>query len=349
MYRKYLQNLLISLIFVIGIRNLLFYSSDNKISTTVETKQVRPPDDNIHQNIIIMSSLSSSIEEGSIRIRWLPSPDQTWAHAVSSQAELRAALEDATITAIETDLLMGKCTTSASASSTSSIPIMAHPPDRESDLSMTQFWDIVSTENLKGIHKVIKLDFKELETVEPTLKEIVQRRIATIKSTAIFLNADILPGPGRREPKDVTIPARQFLDTCLKYIGPSAKKTASENNNLTTRFSLSLGFKADCMGSNGYTQEDMQTMSQWMIDYQLEEKGIGVVLALNARQLSKSLSSLDSIMKQFPHLGILAWTGKGEPPISRTSVQLIQDHFERLNMSHRIGFDCQVSQNLVEL
>ena len=303
----------------------------------------------------------------------LPSPEQTWVHAVDSRARLLEALDassattnknknnesndDGVITAIETDVLMGYSSTS---DTTETIPIMAHPPNTASDLSMAEFLDLISQNHANRgnetapsgriVTKVIKLDFKEMEPVEPTLKAIVDKGLRTSPQGAFFLNADILPGPGFRWEGAVTIPAATFLETCLKYI----RQTRDPSNANTTRFAFSMGFKADYTDAHGYTAVDVQAMSDLIAHYQLladesvaddtASSRVGVVLALNARQLVKSLDKFDSIMTQFPDLQILVWTGKGELAIPQASIQVIRDHFGGiLDMADRIGFDCQVS------
>ena len=290
----------------------------------------------------------------------LPSPKQTWVHAVDNKQMLLEALYNDAITAIETDILMGRCAvltpdsnqpTPTNDNDRVMIPIMAHPPNRTSDLIMTDFLGLVSSaymedydDNALGgnkiIRKIIKLDFKEIATVEPTLKALVALQAKTTESSIVFLNADILPCPGNRG-NVTTIDSTEFMETSLKYICKCRD---------TTRMAFSLGFKTNWTDPNdGYTMEDLRAMSDLISHYhQLVELKIGVVMALNARQLAKSLSSsssssLDEMLRQFPQLQILAWTGKGEPAIPKSILQEIQDHFDELQMVHRIGYDCHVS------
>lgn len=275
----------------------------------------------------------------------LPSPEQTWVHAVDNRRTLLEALQNDTITAIETDLLMG--TFSMHNNKGDPIPIMAHPPNRTSDLRMTDFWQIVASRK-ETVQKVIKLDFKERETLEPTLQAIADLQIQTNNNNAIFLNADILPGPGHRDDNAVKMPAQWFLETCLKYIQqlPNA------------RIAFSLGYKADCADLNGYTAQDAQAMADLIAEHELlvtvpqqqqqqtsNSNLVGVVLALNARQLAKSLRHFDEIMEHYPSLQILAWTGKGELPIPQTLLQSIQEHYQAKGMAQRVGYDCQVSSS----
>lgn len=54
-------------------------------------------------------------------------------------------------------------------------PIMAHPPDTQSDLTFSQWLDLVIS---KG--KGLKLDFKTANSIEPCLK-ILQTRIKEVR------------------------------------------------------------------------------------------------------------------------------------------------------------------------
>jgi Uncharacterized conserved protein (DUF2181) len=134
-------------------------------------------------------------------------------------------------------------------------PIMGHPPHQESDLSVATFLKMVTTtthgaasvmdmdviavdkqqqkqQQHVTLQKHIKLDFKEIETVQPTLKELqnllhptddcdnnttidTTTATSTLKKT-VFLNADILPGPGKRNVAHMSSSA--FLDSCLAHI-----------------------------------------------------------------------------------------------------------------------------------
>ncbi|KAG7277970.1 hypothetical protein CRUP_020286 [Coryphaenoides rupestris] len=72
-------------------------------------------------------------------------------------------------------------------------PIMAHPPMRDSDITLQEWLEQVMTQNTKGI----KLDFKSL------LEKVSGDWVAPV-----WLNADILPGPGG---KATPLEARAFL------------------------------------------------------------------------------------------------------------------------------------------
>lgn len=111
-----------------------------------------------------------------------------WAHAVNSQADLTKALNTDDIMMLEADVVVGTLNHSNGTNSTN-IPIMAHPPNTESDLSFEDFLTTVLLNNTKGI----KLDFKSTEAFELSKPYLAARRNQF--KIPLFLNADILPGP----------------------------------------------------------------------------------------------------------------------------------------------------------
>jgi hypothetical protein len=167
----------------------------------------------------------------------LPMPNSLeWVHATNSLAKVEKAMEDSDITAIEADLLMG-CEIMDHVVSGENpddecplVPIMAHPLPRRphlrssimalrSDMTASSFLTHFSTDD-DGTHnllKHIKLDFKTLDALDPTLTELDHLDIRNPYGKTVFLNADILPGPGTRS-KEPIIPADAFLETCLEHI-----------------------------------------------------------------------------------------------------------------------------------
>lgn len=74
-------------------------------------------------------------------------------------------------------------------------PILAHPPDEQSDLLLDDFLEVTLNEGSKHI----KLDFKSTEVVRVCLPVVASHLSkANANGQALFLNADILPGPGFR-------------------------------------------------------------------------------------------------------------------------------------------------------
>ncbi|MGK3742546.1 MAG: hypothetical protein ACI8RD_008907, partial [Bacillariaceae sp.] len=65
---------------------------------------------------------------------------------------------------------------------------------------------------------------------------------------------------------------------------------------------------------------------------------------VNARVLAKDPKPFDSILKEYPKIQLLIWTGTGEPDISRSQISSISNHFQSIGCEDQIGFDCQVSR-----
>lgn len=209
-----------------------------------------------------------------------------WAHSTNTRQCLEIALNDESINAIEADILMGIaleekatiCEKSPVNLETVRIPIMAHPPNRSSDLSLRTFLRLA----LKQCTKHIKLDIKESQAVVATLYAV----LAQIESNehesegghrkkTIFLNADIFPGPGFRDSLDaVKVEAEPFVEACKLFQGHVKASKKAPNFDLA----LSLGFKVDFQSNEGYTKEDCEKMTRLVRQYRLND-GFGMYLA----------------------------------------------------------------------
>ncbi|XP_055058628.2 protein FAM151A [Misgurnus anguillicaudatus] len=108
----------------------------------------------------------------------------TWYHAANNKSELTKAL-NSDIMILEADVnVQGHNTANET-----NTPIMAHPPDIYSDNTLKEWLDAV----LKS-EKGIKLDFKSINAVEPSL-ELLRVKNQTGINRPVWINADILPGP----------------------------------------------------------------------------------------------------------------------------------------------------------
>ena len=105
---------------------------------------------------------------------------------------------------LETDIILRGIGTE----NQTNIPVHAHPPDTDSDVTLVEWLDRATQEPDKGM----KLDFKYIEAVEPSM-EIIKSKEAQLH-TPLWVNADIVIGPN--SPKD-PIPPREFIDSCNKY------------------------------------------------------------------------------------------------------------------------------------
>ncbi|XP_028138418.2 protein FAM151B [Diabrotica virgifera virgifera] len=132
----------------------------------------------------------------------------TWAHAVNDKEYLKKVLNNDKIMMIEADIVIGKLSNQED-----NIPIMAHPPNKTSDLSLQDFLDQISDFNEQaGINnrqgKGVKLDFKE--TVAFTSSIEILKRLKK-RHYPLWLNADILAGYFGTANKTEPVDAKTFL------------------------------------------------------------------------------------------------------------------------------------------
>ena len=296
---------------------------------------------------------SSSFDASSSSTSALPPPSSlVWSHATNSRAKLDAALSDPTVTAIEADIMMGCCVNVESDGTCNDrIAIMNHPPCSESDLSAEQFLGSIFQDMRRqrrgSIKRHIKLDFKEMEAVEPVLSLLAAHHAKDILEfqTVIFLNADILEGPGVRGPDAVTVRPGEFLSACLKYIdGMPSVVEGSSQRNIRQWFAFSLGYKCNYQSREPYTKQDAMSTAKISEQYGLDSKCGGVVLALNARTLALDPAIFDEYFANSPGSQILAWTGAGEEPIPRSTIDDIKGHFQTTGCLDRVGFDCDIEK-----
>ncbi|XP_048382766.1 protein FAM151B isoform X4 [Stegostoma tigrinum] len=150
-----------------------------------------------------------------------------WYHAANRKAQMEEALKSGAHM-IEADILIG------SHGSHRGEPIMAHPPETDSDNTLYNWLSEVRQSD-----KGIKLDFKSLSTVEPAMKMLVSMK--DLLTRPVWINADILPGPN--ESKD-------FLCIVTSYL---------------PHVTLSLGWKTDELVNQTslvYTWEMVKEMEQ---------------------------------------------------------------------------------------
>mmetsp|Transcript_20677 Transcript_20677/g.51335 ORF Transcript_20677/g.51335 Transcript_20677/m.51335 type:complete len:261 (+) Transcript_20677:156-938(+) len=259
----------------------------------------------------------------------------TWAHATNSRNEFEEAVASTSVKAIECDIMMNR--------NHPPEPILSHPPSRKSDLMVRQMvrFIVAPHEGEKdNLRKHLKLDFKEIEALEPTLDLILDSDFTNTLRNEIFLNADILSGPGFDEHDPSIVSPSMFLETSLSYI----QRLKTKNPEIL--FGFSLGFKCNWKSDEGYSASQVSRMSDLVNQYQLASTNslARIVLALNARQLSKSLSVFDVFLRDYPESTILAWTGSGEPAIPKHEVDKIGTYYESKMMVHRVEFDCCIER-----
>lgn len=252
-----------------------------------------------------------------------PAAQQKWAHSCCSKAKLQAALRDPTITAIEADIMMPEG---------SSMPIMAHPsllPSSQAPKSDLDFATFLERSIGHG-KPHLKLDFKEAAALEPCLQLLAKHWPELERnSQAIWLNADVLPGPNARGNAD--LPPRLFLPLCLRYC-PHAF--------------LSLGWRVGAIGpEEAYSQHDVDEMASLCAEYALD--GASLVFAVSLRIAERSLTELAALLARIPQSQLLLWTGTGEAPVRRELHTRALSALRERGVADRVGFDIAVAHSIL--
>uniref|UniRef100_A0A8C9JEK8 Protein FAM151A n=1 Tax=Panthera tigris altaica TaxID=74533 RepID=A0A8C9JEK8_PANTA len=124
----------------------------------------------------------------------------TWYHAANSQKEMGAALSSNAMV-LEADVTIEGLNTV----NETGVPVMAHPPAIYSDNTLQQWLEAVLAFSQKGI----KLDFKSLKAVGPSLALLRRLTEDGRVRRPVWINADILRGPN--VPISIEVNATQFL------------------------------------------------------------------------------------------------------------------------------------------
>ena len=181
-----------------------------------------------------------------------------WAHGVNSSEALDAALADLSTHMIEADIMIRGASTrsskaaarwKAAGSSTGALTardmIMCHPPAVDSDLTFDQFFKRVFLAVKAGRRVGLKLDFKDADAVLPCVRLLRDSNVgihdasyvgahASTRTMPLWLNADVIRGPGGRPP----IPGEQFVARCLEHC-PSATLSLGWTTSGTPRLGYS--------------------------------------------------------------------------------------------------------------
>ncbi|XP_007577500.1 protein FAM151B isoform X1 [Poecilia formosa] len=197
-----------------------------------------------------------------------------WSHAVNSRNALAQALSGPSHM-IEADVIMRAHDPME--------PIMAHPPDTDSDITLKEWLEKVKM-NSKGI----KLDFKSLEAVSPSLA-LLEDLLAE-PDRPLWINADVLSGPnGWTAPVDF----QAFLSLV---------------SGLPAQTVLSLGW------TTGWTVGTNNPGYSWDMVHAMEEKSRDlkhpVTFPVRAALLAQSFSQLSWLLQQSDRYTLTVWTGQ---------------------------------------
>ncbi|NWY02689.1 F151B protein, partial [Nothoprocta ornata] len=185
-------------------------------------------------------------------------------------------------------------------------PIMAHPPETDSDNTL-QEW----LEEIVKTNKGIKLDFKSLEAVRPSLQLLGRQRQRLRRP--VWLNADVLPGPNG---SSTVVDARGFLD---------AKSYLQVFFRIFNQMVFIVGY--DWMMVKEMAQI-CSTLSQ------------PVTFPVRAALVPQSLSELCWLLQQSDRYSLTVWTGK-QDEYSVEDLLHIREHFDK----SRVYYDILEPQN----
>jgi len=211
------------------------------------------------------------------------------------------------------------------------VPMMAHPsrwnPEPPSDLTFSDFLERCIADGTRHL----KLDFKHANAVEPCLQLLSKRwKELYTNGQAVWLNADVLPGPNARGKPPIS--ANEFVSLSRRYC-PHAV--------------LSLGW---CVGPIGpeerYTHYDMEEMTKLCHMHGLP--GSAITFAVSLRLAERALADVASILKLVPESQLLLWTGTGEAPVRPGVYARAQSTLARLGVSERVGFDVAIAKTCLQ-
>ncbi|XP_013771445.1 protein FAM151B isoform X2 [Pundamilia nyererei] len=200
----------------------------------------------------------------------------SWSHAANSRSRLAEALTGPSLM-IEADIVMRGRDPKE--------PIMAHPPDTDSDITLREW-----LEGVKEYGKGIKLDFKSMEAVSTSL--VLLQEVLTEPYRPVWINADIFSGPGGQ-------------------IGPLEHHTfLSGMTHLPSHTVLSLGWTTGWTAGTdnpGYSWDMVHMMEKICRDLKHP-----VTFPVRAALLAKSFSQLTWLLKQSDRYTLTVWTGHSD-------------------------------------
>ncbi|XP_078585323.1 protein FAM151A-like isoform X2 [Branchiostoma floridae x Branchiostoma japonicum] len=208
----------------------------------------------------------------------------TWSHAVNSQELLAQAVAGDTHM-LEVDVTLRGFGTPAQ----SDVPVAAHPPVVDSDVTMEEWLEVVLKTD-----KGIKLDFKSLEVVAPTLRILHSHRHHITRP--LWLNADVMRGPNAGQGEYETfIPAAEFLSTVNQHFP-----------NCTLSLGWETGFYHD-RENEGYTREMVEEM--YAVTKDLRQP---VTFPIRMSLIGQSLENLKWLLDQSERYSLTLWTSFGD-------------------------------------
>ncbi|XP_042191503.1 protein FAM151A [Callorhinchus milii] len=221
----------------------------------------------------------------------------TWAHGANSLREMEEALRGPAMV-LEADVTVEGLNTQ----NQTNVPIMAHPPAIYSDNTL-QHWLNTVTQSQKGI----KLDFKSLESLSPSLDILTAADSQNQINQPVWLNADILRGPN--VPNFVQpVNASRFLALVQEKF-----PTVTVSPGWLTLYVPLLAVKP-------YTQLMVEEMAALVRD--LPQR---ITFPVRAVLLRASWLHFSWLLSQSPRYSLTLWQGEADP-ITVEDLLFIREH-----------------------
>ncbi|XP_066548209.1 protein FAM151A [Amia ocellicauda] len=221
----------------------------------------------------------------------------SWYHSANKKHEMEQALQsDAMV--LEADVNLEGYNTA----NQTSIPVMAHPPAIYSDNTLQQWLEAV----LKS-KKGIKLDFKSLEAVGPSLDILINQVSKSGKNRPVWLNADILHGPN--------VPGLVPVVNATRFVYLIQEKFPNAT--------ISPGWKAVYLSlfpNKTYTRAMVEEMYE--IIKNIPQK---VTFPVRAVMCKLAWPHFSWLLKQSPSYSLTLWQGKDDP-VSVDNLLFIRDN-----------------------
>ncbi|XP_043580204.1 protein FAM151B isoform X2 [Bombus pyrosoma] len=228
-----------------------------------------------------------------------------WEHAVNSKEKLDNALVSVNIMMLEADVTLGIL--NGTSNNNTPIPIMAHPPASESNLSLDDFLNTVIQRN---VTKGIKLDFKSIDAFNKS-KPILEKFRNNTKFP-VFLNADILPGPVNAN--TTAVDAKAFVSQAMEF----------PEYTLSVGWTTRYGTK-DNVTEGQYTEQQIQNMINILKEQKVTQPityPVRAGLAANSMKVIKSLMENSSFTS---NVTLTVWSSEGDKVDAEKLSTLIRD------------------------
>ncbi|MBZ9572281.1 DUF2181 domain-containing protein [Patescibacteria group bacterium] len=207
--------------------------------------------------------------------------DIRWAHAVNNLERLEQYCKSPKTMMIEGDI-----------SSRGENIVMAHDPNQKADITFDIWIEKIATSK-----KGAKLDFKDPLAISYCLKKLQKLGL----ENPIFLNADILQGPGGRIPKFEPI---EFIELCKKYYPKGI---------------LSIGWTTGYLPNAKYTKHMIHEMFEIVKDFDYL-----ITFPIRACYTRSSYSELQMLLQKLNHT-LTIWNSE---PVSDDLKRWIKDNFD---------------------